>query len=77
MPADQPTVEIVFPPAGEAPLWVREKWVGLRLPVVLREAKPVRALTAGVLTGPRGCWLLSAGCSWAVTGVSGAMPSRC
>ncbi len=53
MPGDQPTVEIVFPPAGEAPLWVREKWVGLRLPVVLREAKPVRALTAGVLTGPR------------------------
>jgi len=53
MPGDHQTIEIVFPPAGEAPLWVREKWIGLRLPVVLREAKPVRVLTSGVLTGPK------------------------
>ncbi len=54
MPGDHQTIEIVFPPAGEAPLWVREKWIGLRLPVASPEAKPVCALTAGVLTGPKG-----------------------
>jgi len=28
-----PTVEIVATPAGEAPLWVREAWVGMTLPL--------------------------------------------
>jgi hypothetical protein len=40
-------------PSGEAPLWVREKWVGLKLPVT----GPLSVGTfrgSGVLTGPRG-----------------------
>jgi hypothetical protein len=40
-------------PAGEAPLWVREKWVGLKLPL----AGPLSVGTfrgSGVLSGPRG-----------------------
>jgi hypothetical protein len=27
------TVRIIAVPPGEAPLWVREKWVGVELPV--------------------------------------------
>jgi len=46
-------VEIVSPPDGEAPLWVREQWVGLRLPIAIREAEPLRIRTFGVLTAPR------------------------
>lgn len=45
-------VEIVQPPLGEAPLWVREAWVGLTLPVVDRR----RSASFGVLSGPR-TWL--------------------
>jgi hypothetical protein len=41
-------------PPGEAPLWVREKWVGLTLPLAQLSEDPRRALVAGVLTGPRG-----------------------
>jgi hypothetical protein len=41
-------------PPGEAPLWVREKWVGLTLPLAQPCADPRRGLVAGVLTGPRG-----------------------
>lgn len=40
-------------PSGEAPLWVREQWVGLKLPLAHREAKPIGLLTSGVLSGPR------------------------
>jgi hypothetical protein len=29
----EPTVQIVATPAGEAPLWVREAWVGMTLPL--------------------------------------------
>jgi len=41
-------------PAGEAPLWVREKWLDLTLPL----ANPMagKSLTGGVLTGPRTRW---------------------
>ena len=47
-------VRIVAVPPGEAPQWVREKWVGLELPLAQfsPEAQPQRS--AGVLTGPRG-----------------------
>ena len=38
-------------PAGEAPQWVREKWVGVELPLALRSAHDFR--TFGVLSGPR------------------------
>jgi len=46
------TLRIVSVPPGEAPLWVREKWVGLRLPLALD--RPLYSLTAGVLSGPKG-----------------------
>ena len=40
-------------PPGEAPLWVREKWVGLSLPLAQRKSSPVSVLTSGVLSGPK------------------------
>src|SRR5262245_51454079 len=48
-------------PAGEAPLWVREKWVGVTLP--LAHPSPRHFRIFGVLSGPRtwigiiGAWL--------------------
>ena len=44
------SIRIVAGPAGEAPQWVREKWVGLELPLVLRRAHNFH--TFGILTGP-------------------------
>lgn len=29
-----PSIRIVSTPPGDAPLWVREKWVGLQLPIM-------------------------------------------
>jgi hypothetical protein len=43
-------VEIVRTPGGEAPEWVRQAWIGLRLPLV--DAQPTTFRGAGVLTGP-------------------------
>ncbi|MDP3802640.1 hypothetical protein [Brevundimonas sp.] len=43
-------IRIIRPPAGEAPLWVREAWVGLELP--LAHLEPVTVDTGGVLSGP-------------------------
>jgi hypothetical protein len=43
-------VRITSVPAGEAPQWVREKWVGLVLP--LAKPRPLTVLTSGVLSGP-------------------------
>lgn len=40
-------------PPGEAPLWVREKWVGIELPLTQRSSSPGTFPAAGVLTGPR------------------------
>ncbi len=42
-------------PPGEAPLWVRQKWVGLDLPVA-RYSDRGRFLGLGVLTMPRSWW---------------------
>jgi hypothetical protein len=45
-------IRIVATPPGEAPLWVREKWVGLCLPVA--DGRGSReAYVSGVLSGPR------------------------
>jgi hypothetical protein len=44
-------VDIIRPPAGEAPDWVRQAWVGLRLPAAQRRARDWQG--AGVITGPR------------------------
>ena len=41
-------------PPGEAPLWVREKWVGLSIPLVQSSTKPLMLRTTGVLTGSNG-----------------------
>ena len=49
------TIRIIAAPPGEAPLWVREKWVGLDLPVT-RYSGQGRFLALGVLTAPRS-WL--------------------
>jgi hypothetical protein len=39
---------------GEAPLWVREKWVGLELPLAQKTMEPLRLYVgSGVLTGPK------------------------
>ena len=46
-------VRIVAVPPGEAPQWVREKWVGLELPLA-QSAQATAWPAAGVLTGPRG-----------------------
>jgi hypothetical protein len=40
-------------PPGEAPLWVREKWLGLSLPLAQRNAAPISYLASGVLSGPK------------------------
>src|SRR5664279_3157100 len=53
------TVRIIAAPPGEAPLWVRQKWVGLDLPVA-RYSGQNRFLGLGVLSMPRswlGQWL--------------------
>jgi hypothetical protein len=46
------TVRIVAVPPGEAPFWVRQKWVGLDLPVI-RYAAHRRPLAFGVPSMPR------------------------
>ncbi len=40
-------------PAGEAPQWVREQWVGLALPLVGRQSSPSSVLISGVVSGPK------------------------
>jgi hypothetical protein len=45
-------IRIVRTPPGEAPLWVREKWVGLELPLASNDYRPRHAYTSGVLSGP-------------------------
>ena len=46
-------VRIIATPPGEAPLWVREKWVGLELPLAQRSTNAIAKPTAGVLSGPK------------------------
>lgn len=46
------TIRIIAVPPGEAPLWVREKWVGLDLPVV-RYSGRSKFIALGVLSSPR------------------------
>jgi len=46
-------IQIVSVPAGEAPAWVRQHWVGLTFPLSHGTSKPARVLTTGVMTGPR------------------------
>lgn len=46
-------VRIIAVPPGEAPLPVREAWVGLLLPLVPGDEGPVRLWGQGVLSGPK------------------------
>jgi hypothetical protein len=46
-------VRIVGTPHGEAPLWVREAWVGLELPVANGQRGPCRQPAFGVLSNDR------------------------
>jgi len=48
------SIRIIATPAGEAPLHVREAWVGLVLPLAADRGGPRRVVRAfGVLSGPR------------------------
>ena len=48
------SIRIIATPAGEAPLHVREAWVGLVLPLAPDRGGPRRVVRAfGVLSGPR------------------------
>jgi len=51
MPAS--LLRITSAPPGEAPLWVREKWVGLSLPLARCQAGALSVFTSGVLSGPK------------------------
>lgn len=44
-------IRVVCLPVGEAPLWVREAWIGLELPLV-RHTRPKSYLGFGVLSSP-------------------------
>ena len=46
-------IRVIAAPRGEAPLWVRQAWIGLDLPVARPEV--VEVSTAGVLSG-RSLW---------------------
>jgi hypothetical protein len=51
MIAETSKIRIIAVPPGEAPLWVREQWVGLELPIF--GGPDPRTLTGyGVLSGP-------------------------
>lgn len=54
MDGQQRKIEIVTVPVGEAPLWVREAWIGLTLPLANGRASS-RWRSVGVLTAPRTC----------------------
>jgi hypothetical protein len=45
------TIRIIATPPGQAPLWVREKWVGPELPLAPRLQRQVNVLSSGVLDG--------------------------
>jgi hypothetical protein len=49
------TIRIVRAPAGEAPLWVRESWIGIELPLV-GGRQPRVGQGVGALTGPKTFW---------------------
>ena len=50
------TIRIIDVPPGEAPHWVREKWVGLELSVVGNSDRR-RVFGFGVLSQPRSRWM--------------------
>jgi hypothetical protein len=65
------SVRIIGVPPGEAPLWVREKWVGLEL-LLTRYPAPRDYFTFGVLSQPAEClaqlWAVARGRARRVAG---------
>ncbi len=49
-------VRIMKRPPGEAPVDVRDAWIGLSVPVLRGYSRPIRRVGVGVLSGPR-TWL--------------------
>ncbi|KAF0105247.1 MAG: hypothetical protein FD163_1356 [Hyphomonadaceae bacterium] len=49
-------IKIVQVPDGEAPLWVREQWVGLTIPLDASYAQPSASFVFGVLSGKNVFW---------------------
>lgn len=66
----KPYVTIVQRPIGEAPEWVRDAWIGLRLPLARRGQRTW--WTGGVITGPKSLlattWALMTGRLESVSG---------
>ena len=48
------SVRIIAAALGEAPLWVRQAWVGLDLPTIRPDSRTYCG--AGVLSGPKTLW---------------------
>ena len=46
-------IRIIATPPGEAPLAIREAWIGMQLPLADRDGRPRTHRTNGVLTGPK------------------------
>lgn len=46
-------LHITAVPDGEAPLWVRECWVGLKIPLAQTTKSAQLHVSCGVLTGPK------------------------
>ena len=47
-------IRITAVPEGAAPKWVREKWLGLELPLVIKQKKTRKFFTRSVLENPDG-----------------------
>lgn len=54
---DAVLIRITGVPPGEAPEEIRQRWVGMVLPLAAGETGARTVRTKGVLTGPRGFWL--------------------
>lgn len=50
--AERRRIRIIAVPDGEAPAWVRQKWVGLELPTFEHAEGPLTVTGYGVVTGP-------------------------
>lgn len=51
------SVRIIGAPAGAAPLWVREQWIGLELPIDPPHVVEMRVWTDFSLKGPLTPWM--------------------
>ncbi len=65
-------IKISRRPAGEAPEWVRDAWIGLSLPTAAKRKRTV--IGVGVLSGPRSVfgqiWAMVLGKSFKIEGYS-------